>query len=269
MSARTSPEHQGHNWNWSEKDLQEYINHNYRRVSREDRFISAIGIGALAALGRSRDLFGKLPYATHVAAGGVARGTALAVPFVRNIEEGGYIDVSDYKETPTRVTESTMARLALGNLGVWAPHQKEYALNNPHWRGTFQQAGQLAKGHVHQQDIRLLEPNSTPFLIVEHGPESAADTEEEYLELIHPLCDAVEPGGILAKAYVVESGKYDVGGIEQPAYPVTPDYVTDMLHDNKFDILVNAATDPSHTIRVEGDTHSYGGLGIAIATKRR
>lgn len=268
MSERNLSSSEKHNWNWSREAHKEYIRDNYKKLSLEDMYIGAVAIAVIASHARTRNLFGKLPFATHVAAGAVPRGSALSAPLIRGPEQGGYLDVSDYKENTTNETRDTMAQLALGNLGLWKPHQDDYTAHNPLWRGSFVRAGQLAEGHVHQQDMRLLEPDSTPYLGIEYGPESIANNEEEYHEFIEPACGAVEPGGLFVYAYVKESGKYEVGGVEQPAYSVTLDYVEKTLRSHKMGILFNGATDPTHTIRVEGDTHSYGGLGVAIATKK-
>lgn len=267
MSETVESSSEGHDWNWPQKAHEQYVRDNYERLSPEDMYIGGVAISVLASYAHVHNLLNKLPFATHVAVGAVPRGSALSAPLIKPREQGGYLDVSDYQINTTEETRSTMAQLAIGNLGLWHPHQESYTAHNPLWAGSFQTAGQLADGQVHQKDMRMLDPNSTPYLGVEYGPESAANNEKEYLAFMDPLCEAVEPGGLLVYAYVKESGKYDVGDVEQPAYSVTPGYIEAVLHKRRMSILFNGATDPSHTIRIEGDTHSYGGLGIVLAVK--
>jgi hypothetical protein len=255
-------------WDWPPGALDDYLGGNYQKLAREDQVVAAVGISAVDLYARQNDLYGELPSATQICSGAVPRGAALFAPLVRPVERGGYIDISDLKPSNVEATRRTMSQLALGNLGLWTPHQRDYAAVNPRWANAFQEAGILAEGHVHAEDMRDLEPESQHAIGVEHGPESATTEEDEYQEFIRIICRALLPGGILYMAYMRGSLGYKIGGITKPAFPVDIDYVTETLHANNMRVLVNAGTDASHSIRTDGDDHSYSGIGMVVAIRK-
>lgn len=254
-------------WEWSQDALATYVHDNYHTVAPEDRFLGAAAISALAAHVRQHDLFHTLPFGAHISAGSVPRGSAMMAPLITPVEQGGYIDVSDLKRTNVDATRVTLECLARGDLGIWEAHQDEYTAVNPAWDNAFQLAGQLAEGHVHQQDMRNLAPHTYPFIAVEYGPESATTIEEEYQGFIKTICDALLPDGILYMAYLIESEGYTVGGVAKPSFPVTVDYVSKLLEKNGMQTLANAGTAASYAAREAGDAHRYGGMGAVIAVK--
>jgi hypothetical protein len=254
-------------WDWSQAELNEYIDGNYSKLAPEDIYVGTVAISVLAAYARQHDIFHALPFGTHISAGGVPRGSALIVPLIRSKEEGGFIDVSDLELSTTNATRNVMSQLALGELGIWTPHQQEYAATNRTWDNSFQAAGQLAENHVHTQDMRLLTPRAHHIIAVEYGPESATEDKAEYEDFIHIICNALLPGGILYMAYMRGSEGYEVGGIARPAIPVSVDYVGKILNANGMNLIINGGTDPSNSIRVEGDTHAYTGMGVAVGVR--
>ncbi|QQG51348.1 MAG: hypothetical protein HZB75_02475 [Candidatus Saccharibacteria bacterium] len=255
-------------WKWQKTELDRYRSGNYLRLAPEDIYVGSIAIAALAAHARHQDLFGALPHGTLIAAGGVPRGAAVIAPLIKTPERGGFIDVSDREISTTDLTRDTMSRLALGDLGIWTPHQKDYTAAHPDWDGSFQLAGRLASGHVHTEDMRELAKNSRYAIAVEHGPESATESKDEYEEFMRFICRALLPGGIFYMAYMRGSRGYEVGGVPKPAIPVDVDGVTDILHNNNMHVLFNGGTDPSNSIREDGDEHTYSGLGVAVAVKK-
>ena len=252
-------------WRWQPEALDDYISGNYLHLAPEDQYVGAVAISALATIARQRNLLHALPFGTHISAGAVPRGSATIEPLILPTEQGGYIDVSDLEESTTNATRHTMSQLALGDLGLWTPHQEDFAAIHPLWEGSFQAAGKLAEGHVHMQDMRLLTPGTHHIIAVEHGPESATAVEDEYQEFIRIICNALLPGGILYMAYMRGSEGYEIGGVTKPAFPVTVDYVSETLHSNNMHVFANAGTDPSNTIRTDGDEHAYTGLGAVVA----
>jgi hypothetical protein len=135
------------------------------------------------------------------------------------------------------------------------------------WDGSFQSAGRLAEGHVHTQDMRLLTPRAHHIIAVEYGPESATEDPEEYKDFIRIICNALLPGGILYMAYMRGSEGYEVGGTAKPAFPVSIDYVGKTLNTNNMHLIFNGGTDPSNSIRIDGDTHAYTGMGVAVGVR--
>lgn len=255
-------------WKWQKSELRRYQLGNYLRLAPEDIYVGSIALAALAAHARHHNLFGALPHGTLIAAGGVPRGAAALAPLIKPHEQGGYIDVSDREVSTVDATRATMSQLALGKLGIWTPHQQDYAAAHPAWKGSFQTAGILAEGHVHTEDMRDLEENTHYAIAVEHGPESATESYDEYQEFMYFICQALQPGGILYMAYMRGSQGYEVGGNPKPAVPIEVSNVSQVLHDNNMHILFNGGTDPSHTIREEGDPHVYSGLGVAVAIRK-
>lgn len=255
-------------WRWSKSDLDAYRDGNYRQLAPEDIYVGSVAVATLAAYARHRRLFSALPFGTLIAAGAVPRGAAAIAPLIKPLELGGYIDVSDREPSNVEVTRTMMSRLALGDLGIWTPHQNDYADTHIGWTNSFQLAGQLSEGHIHTEDMRDLQANTHHIIAVEHGPESATEDEDEYQEFIYSICRALLPGGILYMAYMRGSEGYEVGGKAKPALPIEVDYVSKTLHANDMHILMNGGTDPSGAIREESDEHVYTGLGVAVAVKR-
>jgi hypothetical protein len=261
------PTNDNADWEWEPEAVRQYIEANYRRLTPEDTFVSATAISALAEHATHLSLFNTLPFGTSICTGAVPRGSAIIEPLIRPAEQGSFIDVSDFKKSTTNETRRMMGRLARDELGIWTPHQANYAHNNERWGGSFQRAGKLARDHVHQQDMRQLESNAHHIVAVEYGPESATANNEEYQEFLRTICTSLKPEGILYMAYMLGSEGYDIGGVAKPAFPVTVDYVDETLHSNNMEVLVNVGTGPSNSIRTEGDQHMYDGIAVTVAVR--
>jgi len=273
MSEYEKPHHKDEgNWKWTQKAIEDYIDSNYRVLTREDRILGNTMVTSAASYdrelalhsGNKRRLIRKLNRVAIIGACAVPRGAALFAPLV---EDEGIIEVSDREETTVEATKNTMSRLAIGQLGIWKPHQDEFAFANPQWEGSFVKAGQLAT--VVQRDLRTLEPHSLQGIGAEYVFGSRTRHISEYRDTKAIACTALEPGGLYYEAWTHKAGDYLVGNEWQPGLYIDEEEAVTSTRMNNMDVIAMAVTDASHQARSGGeDSHQYGGMGAILAVKK-
>ena len=260
------------NWKWTKKAIGDYIDSNYRVVTREDRILGNTMITSAASYdrelahnsSRKRRLMRSLNKVAIIGTCGVPRGAALFSPLM---EDDGTIETSDREETTVEVTRETMGQLALGQLGIWSPHQDEFTFANPAWGGSFIRAGQLAT--VVQRDLHTLQPRSLQGLGAEYVFGSRTRDLNEYRDTKAIACEALEPGGLFYETWTHKAGDYLVGDEWQPGLYIDEDEALSSTRRNNMDIIAMVASDASHQARSGGeDSHQYGGMGAILAVKK-
>jgi hypothetical protein len=244
-------------------DPTSYVKHNYEILIPEDHRLSYATIHALQE--RLSDKYGTLLKALHIGIGAVPRGSALIAPFMNSHKNGANIIMGDIGQIKLDATRKLMTNLRSGNLGIWQAHEDDMAAIDSQWKGAFQKSAYLSE--VVELDMNQLPESTYDIATAEYVFESATKDHDEYRQSLRRFFRSVRPGGVIHIAYVVGSEGYTAGGIEYPAYPVTPDEILAYAQEELIDVE-NYFTAASGQMREEEDTHKYRGLGVLVGIRR-
>lgn len=254
-----------------------YNKHNYRELSPADRKIADFIVKILGNL--LDEGFQSVSRAADVGPGGGIRGLMIG-PLVADY---GQIDAYDVGRPQLRGTWKALKAAARGRLGKWQQHQDAMAHTDRRWQDSFVRAAKLAT-KPQRKGILQLPRNAYGAIHTGHCPESATDEPATYEAYMQSLSDALQDGGILVMPYVIGSTGYSVGeGKKMVRYPAVAAYPEDHpggvpegginIHEVArragLTVLDHIAVehDAGHSIRPEGDTTTYWGLGAFVFQK--
>jgi len=253
MSERTNA-----SFDWDSFNIDLYYKQYQDQVLPDDRILSRALIGALL---ESEIPLRSLKTGIDACNGGLPIGPSLIAPF---IADTGKLYWSEYGKPQVSHAAKIIKMGREGNLGKFSAHQTHMAQCHPAWADAGFRACTL--GEAVQQSVFDLPADTYDIGITCFGPESLTGDYEEWRLAVETFLRSVHKGGPAAMLYTENSNGY-LAGMSYPAVSVDQAQILEAVQPELKQIHAGRI-DPSHTARVDGDPHSYTGMGYVIGLKR-